>query len=200
MVHLEFTYTPAEIQEQVRTKAPKSIRNSMFLRSKQTWFFVVLIVIMYVAIQFWTASSSPAPAPTTQATPVSLSDLLVPLLPWVGLFLFIWLVAFRFLRGNIGKIMWTRHSLLQQPQKMEIDDDGLRINTPRAESLYRWNAFNGWSESKNLIILYIPSISRISIPKRAVADPLTLNEIRQTLDRHIHAQTRAFPVLPANPI
>jgi hypothetical protein len=201
MVHLEFNYTVADLHEVLRTKLPKNLQNAAgrlgtrINRGLLGWLiFISVAIFLYNLLNRGQNAPAAAPASPPPANSNSLRDLLVPLIPWLLIFGFIWFFAFRQLR-NVGATMWRNNPRWQMPTSLDIGPEGLHVTLPVLESHWRWNAFLGWAETKNLFILVTTAKERIGIPKRAI-DPALLDQLRYLFQASISPRIHGFPVLP----
>ena len=104
---------------------------------------------------------------------------------------------------------WVDQRQLHGPHAAEVGESGVTINNPRSHLEYRWEAFAGFRETANLIILYLsPAICQI-LPKRATQDPQEMDDLRALLsgkipEGHLLRPSSGFPVghppIPALPV
>jgi heme/copper-type cytochrome/quinol oxidase subunit 2 len=130
----------------------------------------------------------------------NLVDALLPLSPWLVVFLSVWVFFFRLLRRQ------TRHNWEGQPNlhlenRMDIAPEGVSVANPVFSSAYRWEAFQRVQETPNLFILFLSTLTFVLIPKRALPDAQAIDSLRGTLRTMIAERpTPAFAVvMPAPP-
>jgi hypothetical protein len=115
-LRLEFTYEFADLAE--ASAATASISPSKFRRGVFGWvLFIGLAIVLFMLLEHRRKSPPPAPAPPpAAAAPASAGRLLLPLLPWVLIFLVIWLIVFLVLRRSHATRAHPRpHSTLFEP-------------------------------------------------------------------------------------
>jgi hypothetical protein len=108
-------------------------------------------------------------------------------------------------------LVWRGHSDFEkalaavqddlQPHTIVINDDGLRWSVSHGFAEYRWEAFDHFLETPQLLVLYISSTNTGPIiPKRALPDAQELAALRKLLTEKITRPPPAFPVvMPARP-
>lgn len=102
---------------------------------------------------------------------------------------------------------WGSNKHLHGPFRFDIDDQNVLISGTQSSSRLRWTVFQGFTETPNLIILYLsPAVFHI-VPKRAIASETDLNELSRILVQHVQhghlfLRPSAFPVspIPAIPV
>jgi hypothetical protein len=164
--------------------------------------FLALMVCMSVWMGWVDSTSSSLPVPNQVAVaappPPTWKDWAFPLLPWVAIFLFI----IFFLRWNLRRIV-KNHRMIDRPYTLEVADDGLTWVEPVSRLQYRWAAFYGFKETKNLFLLYLSDPSRAGmlmfhiVPRRAFGSPEAAAEFGRLVRAKIQPQASGFPVLMA---
>ncbi len=103
--------------------------------------------------------------------------------------------------------VWEMQTQLHGPFRIDIDDQNVVISGTRSSSRLRWTAFQGFTETPNLIILYLSTTAFHMLPKRAITSPTDLNELSRILVQyvqrgHLFPRPSAFPVspIPAIPV
>ena len=197
-MRLEFTYTPDDLAETAKAlRAGGGGKKWHLSRGVFGWLLFVGLAVML----FMLLSRNPAPrAATVPAAPARgpFATVILPLVPWVLIFGFIWFFVFRQIRGQY-KRLWQENSELQQPQTLDMDDDGVRLSSTLSTTTWHWPAFVKVIETPSLLLLETSSKTHLLIPKRAAADPGQLEALRALLAAHVSAPTGAFPVLPVDP-
>jgi YcxB-like protein len=200
-MRLEFTYTPEDLEElqslSSKVKAPGAQRLIFGLaRGFLGWVVFIGLAIGLFILSNWKTRSTPAAPVRVVPKPTNPWEILLPMLPWVLIFGFIWFFLYRRLRGYAKK-QWLETPELQVRQQMEITDEGVTLATPTATTNWRWQAFSASIEGVNTILLRISGNARlfVSIPKRAFNEA-ELQELRALLGAHVQPQTGAFPVIP----
>ena len=118
----------------------------------------------------------------------------MPVLPWLLIFGFVWFFVYRQLR-NRYQSAWDKHPDLHRPHVLEIDDEGLSWSTQVSNSRRLWEGYTSWDETKNLFLLYRGELLVEFIPKRAIADVASFDQVRELLRRSISPPQHAFPVI-----
>jgi len=102
---------------------------------------------------------------------------------------------------------WESLKHLHGPFRIDIDDQNLLISSAQWSSRFRWTAFQGFTETPNLIVLYLSRTTFHMLPKRAITSPADLNELSRILVQyvqhgHLFPRPSAFPVspIPAIPV
>lgn len=105
------------------------------------------------------------------------------------------------------RMPWQLQTYLHGPVRIEIDDQNMLISSTQWSSRLRWSAFQGFTETPNLIILYLSTTAFHMLPKRAITSPADLNELSRILVQyvqhgHLFPRPSAFPVspIPAIPV
>lgn len=155
-----------------------------------------------------TALTGPTPGRATRraqiataTAPAADDGSFMTLLPWLVIFLAIWLFFFRFLRGAIQR-NWDAQPHLRRPATMELTPHGLRFDNGVAVLDYRWECFLKWREGDTLFLLYPSDIGFLTVPKRAMPDAATVDAFRQLLWQHVRpvdAAPLGFPIPSAPP-
>lgn len=103
--------------------------------------------------------------------------------------------------------VWESHKHLHGPFRIDIDEQNILISSTQWSSQLRWSAFQGFTETPNLIILYLSTTAFHMLPKRAIASETDLNELSRILVQHVQhghlfPRPSAFPVspIPAIPV
>lgn len=160
-------------------------------------------VLLLVNVATVVISGPAAPEPERSPTgTVSEDGSLLALLPWLILFLFIWVAFFRFLRG-VTRRNWDAQPHLRLPQTLELTPQGLRFDDGLCAHDYRWAGFAKWREGGGLFLLYVSDVGFHMVPKRAMAGPKEVDQFRYLLWQHVRPiDPRPFgsPVHPAAPV
>jgi len=127
-----------------------------------------------------------------------MSNVVLPFVPWLLIFLFIWFFVFRQLRKNSLQSI-TDDPQFQQVQSFDVDAEGVRLATPLVETRWKWANFSGMSETPELLLLHLRERSVLVVPKRAFSGPKQMDELRATIRANVTEHTGAFPVLPIAP-
>ena len=195
-MHFEYQITPEDLKEAMRWRAPA--KRNKFLSGILGWLiFVAVAALLFV----WQKQSTPPARPNSSAPPPAnfMENILLPLLPWLLILGCIWFFVFRNLRVRSRKV-WEGNPQFQQVQIFDMSEEGVRIVNPLTETLYRWNAFVGWAETKNLFLLLLPNRSRVPVPKRAIGDQAEQQRFRDFVNARAHEPTSAFPVVAPRPV
>jgi hypothetical protein len=166
--------------------------------------FIALAVMLFLLLN---KPKSPAPAAAAPPPPgagqgTNLWQIVMPLVPWLLIFGFIWFFVFRQLRGRYYggyQRTWEQTPWVHRPQSVTIDESGLTFTEPTAERRLSWDHFLRFTETKNLFLLFNAEYSADLIPKRIFATAAQTDEFRALLARHVSPPTGAFPVVPLAP-
>jgi hypothetical protein len=197
-MRLEFAYTADDLAEAGKLPplpAPK--QPLKFGRGLFGWvLFLGMAVMLFLLMQERTGrpGQPPRPRPPDAFT----RDFLLPIAPWVVLFLVIWVIVFRQLRKSASayKALWESDEQLRMPQTFETGDDGVELSSAAVSTRWKWEAFVGLDETTSLFVLRLPRDLRLIVPKRALQHPGELDAFRETLRSRVAAPTGGFPVLP----
>lgn len=103
--------------------------------------------------------------------------------------------------------VWESQKQLHGPFCVDIDEQNILISGAQWRSRLKWTAFQGFTETPNLIILYLSTTAFHMLPKRAIASEAELNELSRILVQyvqhgHLFPRPSAFPVspIPAIPV
>jgi hypothetical protein len=160
-------------------------------RSVLGWvLFIGLAAILFMLLN----KRSPAPRPPS-AQAQDPWKLVLPLIPWLLIFGFIWFFVFRQVRSRHRKA-WEQTPGMHRPRTVTIDETGLSFTEPTSQSRVNWDHFVRFAETKNLFLLFDSEVSAELIPKRIFQATAQVDEFRALLARHVSPPTGAFPVLP----
>jgi len=102
---------------------------------------------------------------------------------------------------------WGSNKHLHGRFRFDIDDQYLLISGTQSSNRLRWTVFQGFTETPNLIILYLSPAVFHMVQKRAIASPADLAELSRILVQyvqhgHLFPRPSAFPVspIPAIPV
>lgn len=113
-------------------------------------------------------------------------------MPWILIFLLVWLFVFRVLRGSAVK---KDHPLLGRLWTLEADSNCFTLNDNVSRAERKWAAFQKCVENKDFFLLFTAPKLAVIVPKR-IFDPASLNEFRNLAQTNIHPKTGGFPVIP----
>jgi hypothetical protein len=153
--------------------------------------FIGLAVMLVMLVQ---NSKHPQPVPTQPTESSSfLNHFVVPLIPWVLIFGFIWLFVFRQLRQSL----WNKNPISQRLFTLDLDDQAVQVSSGAESTRWLWEAFVAFSESSQLLLLRLESNAVLPIPKRAL-DPAQLEEVRGLATIRAAPRSGGFPIQPIN--
>src|SRR5687768_18245996 len=100
-IRLDFTYTAEDFTEAVRAVQKHGLKRSVggFRFDRITIGWIVFIGLAVVLFTLLSRQSPTPPPPFPQRQESLFRTILLPLLPWLGVFLVIWFFVFRLLRG-----------------------------------------------------------------------------------------------------
>jgi len=118
----------------------------------------------------------------------------------------LWTRATNLIRAR-ARGVWDSHNYLHDRFHIDIDEQNILISGNQWNSRLTWKAFQGFTETPNLIILYLSTTAFYMLPKRAIASPADLAELSRILVQyvqhgHLFPRPSAFPVspIPAIPV
>ena len=118
----------------------------------------------------------------------------------------LWAIVTNSMRAR-SRGVWESNKHLHGRFRIEIDDQNMLISSTQWSSRLRWSAFQGFTETPNLIIVYLSRAAFHMLPKRAIASETDLNELSRILVQyvqhgHLFPRPSAFPVspIPAIPV
>jgi hypothetical protein len=195
-MRIEYQMTPEDVTEALRWRAPEQRRK--FRRGVAGW---VVFFVGAALLFLWLKDASPPvrPGPNAPRPTNFMTDILLPLVPWVLILLFIWFFVFRNLSAGQRKV-WENNPGFQQVQTFDMSEEGVRVVNPLSETLYRWNAFIGWAETERLFLLLLPNRARVLVPKRAIGDDAEQQRFRAFVNARACEPTGAFPVVAPKPV
>jgi hypothetical protein len=195
---MEYLIQPEDVAEALRWRAPEQRRK--IRRGLLGWLvFVAVAAALFVWLK---SNAAPAPRRLPNAAPPPSgvwNDFVLPFIPWLLILAFVWFFVFRQLRGR-GRKLWEGSAELQQPQMMEVSDQGVRISNVFTEMLYRWNGFVGWAETPNLMLLLLSGQRRLMIPRRAASTEAEWQQFRDLVKSHVSEPLGGFQVMPPKPV
>jgi hypothetical protein len=199
-VKLEFQYLFEDFKEaSLAVRKHAQARESRRLGRKAiVW---VLLIAVAVGLLFGlrvirTRIAPPGPPFPSRSNPTMFQDVILPFLPWLFVFSFVWFFLFRRMRDQYQSA-WEKHPDFHRPRVLEIDDDGVTWSDAVSKSRRLWTGYTQWAETKHLILLYRGDLSAEFIPKRAFSDVASVDALRELLSKSISAPQHAFPVIPA---
>lgn len=204
-VTLEFRYTAQDMPEAfaVLRKHIRRHRNPRHnFKRLATWLFFVTLATVYVIIisRRGTGTVAPAPPPTTPPAD-NWRDLIVPLLPWLAVYLVAFVGVYLLLVGMRRRVI-RKMTALEDLRTVFANDDGLIWTEPAMKTEYRWNAFHGFAETPNLFVLFQGDarsgrlVRMLVVPRRAFGSPEMLSEFAALLRNHVQGHSGGFPVTP----
>ena len=191
IVQGEFQWTLEEYRKGLRQLNRAVVRRTG-LRRNLIGLVVVFVAIM-VADSFFTGQSTPAAA-TSPVAPASSVwvDVLLPLVPWVLIFLFL-MVVFRVLRG-IPRKSFDETPGLHSVHRVVLNDEGFSIENQFASSRVQWAGFIRFEETPVYLFFYLGPRQAHMVPKRAFVSVDNVNAAVQLAKSRIAAPISAFPV------
>ncbi|HEV2295238.1 MAG TPA: YcxB family protein [Tepidisphaeraceae bacterium] len=174
-------------------------------------FLLLVLGLVLVLNVIDIVTSGPHPAAANDVPGDQSESLLSALTPWVVVFLVLWFVIFRFLRGATRRA-WDAQPQLRLPQTLEQTERGLRFDDGRSTHDYAWSAFTKFRESENVMLLYLSDLGFEIIPKRAFADAAQFGAFRALISQHVPSADRGdtaadsghetipFATVPAIPV
>ena len=194
----QFTYDDyCEAIQAISKSAQKSgVGGLNFGRGMFGWvlFSGLAITVFILLRQQQSAPSAPAP-PTPSPTKSDPLQVVLPILPWVLIFGFVWFFMFRRLRAAAQK-QWDNLPQMHRPRTIEVDDEGVTMAEATSTTRMTWGHFQKFEETPTLFLLYIADRMSDFIPKRAFPDQAAIDAVRELCQQNISPPTSAFPVAP----
>jgi lysylphosphatidylglycerol synthetase-like protein (DUF2156 family) len=164
-----------ELAFSFRATPAEHARVSMLMLRRKRWYkiFVGLIVVVIVGLVI---------LPTLQG--LSAAVIAATVLPYV-LILGLVVAGLPYIQQWQLSRVYRHTPTLQQEQTHEFSDEGFRMRNPLANTLVRWDAFLEVFETKEFFLLYISRSMAYFLPKRAIATPEELTQLRSFLRTHL---------------
>lgn len=133
--------------------------------------------------------------PRTNAAPVDWTTTVMPLIPWILIFFFIWFFVFRKLKQAYVKQI-ADNPAMQMAHAIEFTDDGVSSDVPNCKTSWTWEAFSKFVVTDELVALTLVGFANqyVIVPRRAIRDD-QFEPLRSLLQQKIHPQISAFPVI-----
>jgi len=198
-VELEFTYTPDDFQEMLKAKWPES---SGKMRTGGWVLLALVIVVLVWEMHTWTEYREwkmnlwPEPGENLPFE-VRLRNIVYSPFSFFLVFVVAFVGIFIRSRSRRGISLWNLNIAAQQLQRMTIDEEGIQLASPLAETRFRWPMVAYWAETANLFVLRLNTKSLLVIPKRA-ATVKQLEQLRKSFGERIVAPAKGFPVVMAH--
>ena len=184
-----FLYTSqAEADTQLTSRGKDS-----GLRGKLFWIVSAAVAVTVIQALIPKRGDT-SPPPVNQDS--TLLGALVPILPWLLIFGFIWFFVLHQLRGK-GSILqgWKSSPHFQRPVAFEIFDAGTSWTNAVSRIQYKWDAYVRVRESPTLFLLYTGYTPTVIVPKRAFASKEAITAFRELVRWKVASRSLpAFPV------
>jgi preprotein translocase subunit YajC len=155
--------------------------------------FVALAVMLFMFMNKPPrAGGSATPASSPPADPMSI---LIPCIPWLLFFGFIWFFIFRQVRRRYRQV-YEQTPALHRPQTITISENGLTFADATAERRLTWDHYVSFTETQNLFLLFTNGYTGDFVPKRIFATPAEVDAFRGLLKRRVNPPTGGFPITP----
>ncbi|HVS72190.1 MAG TPA: YcxB family protein [Phycisphaerae bacterium] len=201
-IRLQFTLTPDDYCDfqfaYMKHRRSLTPRNARGMRSPRLIFWGALVLIMVIFICFMvlvTPPSAPGAAAAPAPPPIPPGQAILEMLPFPVFFimvagLVIWVGRSKFLYRRFAPQVLR----VGEPKTAEITDGQLTVQEPGATSVFQWNYFMRFIETRSSFLLFtIPRGAHI-LPKRAFTSPAELNEFRAFAQAHVGNVPIGFPV------
>jgi hypothetical protein len=153
--------------------------------------YFLWIILLLAGVYLVPTLSKPTPNSSSR------SDTYLEFLPFVMVFLIIWLVLFRGLHKAQIRRAWIGQPLFHVRKRLSLDNSGLLSEDSISRNFIKWEGIGRFIETQNLFLLMSSDYSFYIFPKRVLADGG--NELRALLREKILHRTLAFPVIAAPP-
>ncbi len=196
-MRFDFEYTFQDLDEFTLAAASAGKTTAHKPHPIRSW--ILFGVLAVVVLGLWSGSRPHRPsAATPPETPSEAPDelglfrrVILPALPFPVIFVAFYIYARAKLSAGRSS---EANPQVQQPQSLEFSASGVSLRGPLAITDWKCAAFNGFSETPNLILLKQIRGPVVIMPKRAAIDDKQLEELRQLLRSSIHT-AGAFPVI-----
>ena len=191
MIRIEFQLTYEEYRQAMffmRAQMTKEMRRGSYRRM---WISAAIVFVVGML-----ASVLSNGWPQRHALP---ADARVPVLICILLFFAFLALVTLIARRRAGEILvriWESTAVLQQPNVVTVDDDGIRTETPFTDERHRWVLYTTFAETKAVFLLMRSHYSGEIYPKRAFTDA-DATAFRAIARAKLDHRSRGFPVLPA---
>jgi len=194
----EYQFTLEEYKEGVQY-----LRKALTKRSRRWnrywigWFVLCIVAIVFFLFVNLKPSARPQPIIPPQGGVGSDGplDMVLPILPWLAVFAFVWFFVFYRMRGTIRR-NWDNEPALHRVRTVEIDDMGVTFQDQVSQNRRVWAGFVKYVESPNLFLLFPTNYTADLIPKRALGGEKEIQEVREVLAANVHEPVSGFPVVP----
>ncbi len=193
---MEFTYEPDDLRE-VRQVAARQRGRGRARARRGVLGWVVFIGLALVLIDLLqhrqqAGRGRPVVPPPAPQGSTALWSVIIPVIPWVVVVAFIYLVVYRQVRAK-------RNAVPGQRVEVTIGDDGVTMVDGPVQTRWGWDAFDDLVETHRQFLLRVTSDqSWLALPKRAIS-PAELAPARDLIRSGVGVAGGAFPVLPVPP-
>lgn len=155
----------------------------------------VVVAITLLFKQETSVGTIAVPQPRTNSAPIDWTAALIPLIPWILIFFFIWFFVFRKLRHTYVRQI-ADNPAMQMAHAIEFTDDGVSSDVPNCKTSWTWEAFSEFVVTDQLVALTLVGFANqyVIVPRRAIGGD-QLEPLRSLLQQKIHPQISAFPVI-----
>ena len=115
-----------------------------------------------------------------------------PLAPWIIIVIVIRILSYWSARR--GPRPWIHNPEILEPRSVDINDESLTLGDAGSSTQWKWDAFDGWSETVNLFLIQLKDKRHLIVPKRALSLQQK-EELGRLLSIRAVPPTRGFPVL-----
>ena len=124
--------------------------------------------------------------------------LMLPVVPWLLIFLFIYFFVFRRFGGaGAIKSMWDTSPALHRPHVVDVEADHIVFTDAVNRNEHKWEAFTHVRETPGLFLLFTSNVSMHFLPKRVFPGKAEVDAFRELVRRTVAERPApAFPVLP----
>ncbi|HEX8915936.1 MAG TPA: YcxB family protein [Humisphaera sp.] len=197
-VQLHYTLTPADLDEWSRSAKPAKGGGVFGSKGGLVGWLVFIGLAMLLVNLVNNRNDPPATRPAAPAGDDLVGGILLPVVPWLVIFGFIWFFVYRQLRAR-GRRVWDANEDLRQPHVAVFDDLGVTVTGPKVSMRVLWSGFDAWSETANLLLLrQQPGNQFHIVPKRAVPTG-QMEPLRALLHARVVPHAAGFPVVPSPP-
>jgi hypothetical protein len=191
-IHLDFTYSSDDLREAERLRRAQAAeagrgqaRRGVF-GLLATAIAVTLLCLLNRRLNGPVAVRVPAQdeSPLSSYTTLILCDCCL-------IILIAWFVVFRRLRAK------QLLAVTQNPVSIDIDHAGVSLTERLVQTLWKWEAFDKWFESEERFSIRLTNTANyLVIPKRALAGPAEIDQLKDMLNHITQGPSGAFPVIP----
>ena len=193
-----FEYTIDDLQEALTAhrKASSRTKSTRIFPRWAGWALFGGLAVLLLLMQFRPTTVQPTPPIVAPPNQSAIQNVLLPIVPWLLIFVCIWLFVFFWNRRWAASHVWRSQPSLQLRRTLDADPSRLIIDDGQTRVEKKWNSVRTFVETANLFLLYTADHAFDMVPKRAFASPAQVDEFRTLLEQQVQPPTGGFPIQP----